>query len=98
MQSLHLGYETLNQGLSRQVSDNVPSPSHMRSQAYAELHAIPEDATQLRPNAPRRIYFSGIISYLRLTTCKIRQSASRSLGVPACMIMLLDRYADWAEA
>ena len=101
MQLPHLGYETLNQGLSCQVSDNVLGPFHVRSETCAELHAVLKDGapTRLRPNAPHKIYFNSIISYLRLTTCKTRQLASRKRGCFACAFVLLDRYADdWAEA
>ena len=100
-QSLHPSHETVNHDLSCQVSRNVLSPSHMRSQTYAGLHALLEDEvpTRPRPNALREIYFNKIISYLRLTTRIIRRSASRTLGCFACTIVLLDRRAeDWAEA
>ncbi len=99
MQSLHLGYETLNQGLSCAVNGEQIRLTHVRSQAYADLHQLleTEARTRLGPDALREIYFHEVINYLRLTTYKIRQSPSRGLGFFACTSMLLDRYAKrWA--
>lgn len=96
MQSLHLGYETLNQGLSIDVSGGELHLTHMRTQAYADLHQVLESEARERlgADALREIYFHEIINYLRLTTYKIRQSSKRGLGFFACTTMLLDRYAE----
>ena len=96
MQSLHLGYETLNQGLTCTVSENVIRLSHVRSHAYAELHEVlgAEVQARLGEDALREVYFHEIINYLRLTTYKIRQSPTRGLGFFACTTMLLDGYVE----
>ena len=96
MQSLHLGYETLNQGLTCTVDDGVMQLSHLRSQAYADLHMTLESEARNRlgADAVREIYFHEIINYLRLTTYKIRQSPMRGLGFFACTTILVDRYAE----
>lgn len=96
MQSLHLGYETLNQGMSCHVHDGVIRMAHVRSQAYADLHSMLETEARdrLGADALREIYFHEIVNYLRLTTYKIRQSPIRGLGFFACTTILLDRYTD----
>ena len=96
MQSLHLGYETLNQGISCTVSNDVVRLASVRSQAYAELHHTLESEARARlgPDAVREIYFHEIVNYLRLTTYKIRQSPTRGFGFFACTAMLLDRYCE----
>jgi hypothetical protein len=98
MQSLHLGYETLNQGLSCEVRNGVMHLPHLRSQAYAELHGFLESEAirLLGDDGLREIYFHEVINYLRLSTYKIRQSRMRGLGFYACTALLLDRYlARW---
>lgn len=96
MQSLHLGYETLNQGLSCHVDGGVMRLTHVRSQAYADLHQLLESEIRdrLGADAVREVYFHEIINYLRLTTYKIRQSPMRGLGFFACTTILLDRYTE----
>lgn len=100
MQSLHLGYETLNRGLSVELDGAAIRLSSVRSQAYAGLHAGYE--TELRQrhgdDALREIYFHEIINYLRLTTYKIRQSSTRGLGFFACTAILLRRYLERVAA
>jgi hypothetical protein len=71
---------------------------HLRSQAYAELHAFLESEAirLLGADGLREIYFHEVINYMRLTTYKIRQSRMRGLGFYACTALLLDRYlARW---
>ncbi len=96
MQSLHLGYETLNQGMSCDVADGVIRLTHVRSQAYADLHTLleTEARNRLGADALREVYFHEIVNYLRLTTYKIRQSRMRGLGFFACTTILLDRYTE----
>jgi len=96
MQSLHLGYETLNRGLSCNLTDGVIRLSSARSHAYADLHGLLETEISARfgQNALREVYFHEIINYLRLTTYKIRQSPIRGLGFFACTNILLGRYVE----
>lgn len=96
MQSLHLGYETLNRGISCTVSGNAIDFAAARSQAYAELHATLEEeiAARFGDDGLREVYFHELINYLRLTTCKIRQSHTRGLGFFACCSLLLRRYRE----
>ncbi len=96
MQSLHLGYETLNRGLSCNLTDGFVRLSSARSHAYADLHGLLETEISARfgQDALREVYFHEIINYLRLTTYKIRQSPIRGLGFFACTNILLGRYVE----
>jgi aminoglycoside phosphotransferase len=95
MQSLHLGYEKLNRGLSCDVMNGV-DVSSVRSHAYAELHGMLETelSTRLGTDALREVYFHEILNYLRLTTYKIRQAPMRGLGFFSCTNILLERYLE----
>ncbi len=96
MQSLHLGYETLNRGLSCDLTDGVIRLSAARSHAYADLHGLLESeiVTRFGQDGLREVYLHEIINYLRLTTYKIRQSPIRGLGFFACTNILLGRYVE----
>jgi len=94
MQSLHLGYETLNRGLSLAQDGNALRLTTPRSQAYAELHELLEAQIIDRFGADglREVYFHELVHYLRLTPYKLRQSRTRGMGFFACTSMLLRQY------
>ncbi len=96
MQSLHLGYETLNRSLSCSPSGGAIQLTTARSQAYAELHETLEAEIRSRfgEDGLREVYFHELVNYLRLTTYKIRQSQNRGLGFFACCSLLLRRYQE----
>ena len=96
MQSLHLGYETLNRGIACSISGNAIKLAAARSQAYAELHDTLEAEIRSRfcDDRLREVYFHELINYLRLTTYKIRQCPERGLGFFACTSLLLKRYRE----
>ncbi len=96
MQSLHLGYETLNRGISCSLSSGAIQLTAARSQAYAELHQTLEAEIKSRfgEDGVREVYFHELVNYLRLTTYKIRQSHTRGLGFFACCSLLLRRYRE----
>jgi hypothetical protein len=96
MQSLHLGYETLNRGISCSLSGSSIQLAAARSQAYAELHQTLEAEIRSRfgEDGLREIYFHELVNYLRLTTYKIRQSQAHGLGFFACTSLLLRRYRE----
>ena len=96
MQSLHLGYETMNRGISCSIAAGAIRLATARSQAYAELHEALETEIRARfgEDGLREVYFHELINYLRLTTYKIRQSRERGLGFFACTTLLLRRYRE----
>lgn len=96
MQSLHLGYETLNRGISFSLSAGDVQLAATRSQAYAELHADleAEIVSRFGDDGLREVYFHELVNYLRLTTYKMRQSQSRGFGFFVCCSILLSRYRE----
>ncbi|SIS52886.1 lysylphosphatidylglycerol synthase domain-containing protein [Phaeovulum vinaykumarii] len=97
MQSLHLGYETLNRGLDCTLDGAGAIRVHAtRSHAYSRLHdtLVEEFTTRHGPETLRELYFHEIVNYLRLTTYKIRQDRLRGLGFFACTMMILDEYLE----
>jgi len=96
MQSLHLGYESLNRGAVCRRSDAGLELATMRSHDYAELHGMLEReiVSRFGKDGLREVYFHEIINYLRLTPYKIRQSQTRGLSFFACTAILLGRYCE----
>lgn len=94
MQSLHLGYETLNRGLSCKLSDGRILLSSARSDVYGDLYALLEKelTTRFGEDCLREIYFHEIANYLRLIPYKIRKDPMRGLGFFACANILLAQY------
>jgi hypothetical protein len=94
MQSLHLGYESLNHGAACRRSDSGLVLATMRSHDYAELHAMLEReiVSRFGEDGLREVYFHEIVNYLRLTPYKIRQNQTRGLAFFACTAILLGRY------
>lgn len=98
MQSLHLGYEALNRGMTCRVEGDAITLHVSRSQAYSRLHERLEAEIIRRHGAEalREVYFHEIVHYLRLTTYKIRQDRLRGIGFFACTCLLLEEYlARW---
>ncbi len=93
MQSLHLGYETLNRLLPRAETNGLVVPL-IRSQRYAALHAVLEAEILARfgPDGLREVYFHEIVHYLRLTPYKIRQNPHKGLVFAGATLLLLRRY------
>jgi uncharacterized protein (TIRG00374 family) len=96
MQSLHLGYETLNRGLSCALSDGHIKLSSARSDVYRDLHILLENELLARfgEDTLREIYFHEIANYLRLIPYKMRRDPMRGLGFFACANILLARYVN----
>jgi hypothetical protein len=94
MQSLHLGYETLNRSVQATPSDGEIALPIARSEAYASLHRLLESeiVSRFSEDALREVYFHELVNYLRLTPYKIRQSAQRGLAFFACTSLLLREY------
>jgi hypothetical protein len=96
MQSLHLGYETLNRGVSCNLGEAGIALPSTRSHRYAELHELLEREIVSRygEDALREVYFHEMVNYLRLTPYKIRKGATRGLTFFACTNLLLRRYVE----
>lgn len=94
MQSLHLGYETLNRTAHASVREGEIVLPLARSEAYASLHRLLESeiTSRFSGDALREVYFHELVNYLRLTPYKIRQSPERGLAFFACTSILLRKY------
>lgn len=94
MQSLHLGYETLNRGPVARVHEGAVTLHLARSSAYSELHAAYLRLLKDRFGADRvrEIHFHEIVNYLRLVPYKLRNQPERALSFVACVSLLLRRY------
>jgi hypothetical protein len=97
MQSLHLGYESLNRGRSVSIEGARITLAFTKSHQYSQLHAYFEDFIigKWGRETLREIYFHEIINYLRLTPYKIRQNPQRA-GITffASTSYLLKRYTE----
>lgn len=94
MQSLHLGYESLNRTAHASAKDGEIVLPIARSEAYASLHRLLESeiTSRFSSDALREVYFHELVNYLRLTPYKIRQSPERGLAFFACTSLLLRKY------
>jgi hypothetical protein len=94
MQSLHLGYETLNRSVEVTPVGGAITLPLARSEAYASLHRLLESeiVSRFSGDALREVYFHELVNYLRLTPYKMRQSAERGLAFFACTSLLLREY------
>jgi hypothetical protein len=87
MQSLHLGYETLNRGAPAQLRGDGITLLLAQSRVYADLHASYRALLARRFDADtlREIHLHEIINYLRLIPLRSATSrAGRCLSSPAC--------------
>jgi hypothetical protein len=94
MQSLHLGYETLNRGAPAQLRGDGITLLLAQSSVYAELHAayLALLARRFDAEALREIHLHEIVNYLRLIPYKIRNQPGRALSFFACASLLLRRF------
>ena len=95
MQSLHLGYETLNRAMHCTIEgDNTIVVHSMRSHAYSDLYEtlLAEFERRHGTEALQEMFFHEIVNYLRLTTYKIRQNRVRGIGFFACTMVILGEY------
>lgn len=99
MQSLHLGYESLNRSIS--VSVDVADDGKVslrlplqKSHNYTKLHTQFEQFLLDRygQRGLREVRFHELVNYFRLTPYKIRQDPRRGLGFFACTAVLINRY------
>lgn len=98
MQSLHLGYETLNRGTPARVRNGDITLLLAQSNVYADLHAAYLELLSHRHDAAamREIHLHEIANYLRLLPYKIRNDPDRAMSFFACAALLLRRFAGGA--
>jgi hypothetical protein len=96
MQSLHLGYETMNRASAPAFDGIDVRLALARSNAYAQLHEhlCTWLCAQLEPDAIREIAFHEIVNYLRLLPYRLRHAPGQGLTFFACTSLLLRRYQE----
>lgn len=99
LQSLHLGYESLNRDLSCSFDDRALAFPNARSAQYATLY---ERTTQwLRDrfgeDGLREVRLHEIVHYFRLTPYKFRKGTEPGLVFLGCLCLLVQQYFDEYE-
>jgi hypothetical protein len=96
MQSLNLGYESLNRSASSTLHDSAIRLVLSRSNAYAVLHdtVTRQLTTLLGERAMREVAFHEIVNFLRLTPYRRRSSLQQGITFFACTSMLLRSYRE----
>ncbi|PYP77267.1 MAG: hypothetical protein DMD35_15655 [Gemmatimonadetes bacterium] len=96
MQSLNLGYETMNRGGVPTINGSSLRLVFARSNAYALLHGrlCEHLHSRLGVDGMREIAFHEIVHYLRLIPYKIRSAPQKGLTFFACASVLLRRYRE----
>jgi hypothetical protein len=96
MQSLNLGYETMNRGNVSTINGSALSIGFTRSNAYAQLYErlCERLRSRLGDDGMREISFHEIVNYLRLIPYKIRSAPQKGLAFFACASVLLRRYRE----
>lgn len=94
MQSLHLGYESLNRSIECQISDVEVSVNFYRSLQYAKLSDKYENwlRNKYSDQYLKEVYLHEIIHYLRLVPYKFRRDNHIGMAFTACMLLLIDKF------
>jgi hypothetical protein len=99
LQSLNLGYETLNRGVPARVHGGHVTLMLARSRVYADLHTAYRALLAQRFDAAtlREIQLHEIVNYLRLIPYKIRHQPGRAMSFFASTSLLLRRFDETAH-
>lgn len=94
MQSLHLGYESLNRGIQCESEDGKISVSFYRSSQYSQLSNRYDEWLQSKfsPQYLKEVRLHEIIHYMRLVPYKFRKDQNIGLAFTACMLLLVDKF------
>ncbi|MFW5402606.1 hypothetical protein V2A85_23460, partial [Yersinia sp. 1252 StPb PI] len=99
MQSLHLGYESLNRSITCQCDDDSVTVSIFRSSQYADIY----DAYKKWINDSfgktflKEVFLHEIIHFARLVPYKFRKDKTVGNAFTACMLLLINEYLDEIE-
>lgn len=94
MQSLHLGYESLNRSIHCQRDNGRISVSFYRSSQYSALSDKYEEwlESKFSPQYLKEVRLHEIIHYMRLVPYKFRKDTNIGLAFTACMLLLVDKF------
>lgn len=96
MQSLHMGYESLNRvPIFEAQADHLVVPQ-LRTDAYSRMHLQLQSriVEKIGDEGLTEVYFHEVIHYLRLTPYKIKQDPKKGLVFFGCTMILLNKYLD----
>jgi hypothetical protein len=96
MQSLNLGYESMNRGSAAAIVGSDVRLLMARSNAYAQLHEHLGTllCAHVGAHGMREIAFHELVNYLRLLPYRIRNAPGQGLAFFACASLLLRRYRE----
>jgi hypothetical protein len=96
MQSLNLGYESMNRGSAATMVGSDLRVLMARSNAYAQLHEhlCTLLCAHVGAQGMREIAFHELVNYLRLLPYRIRKAPAQGLAFFACASLLLRRYRE----
>lgn len=96
MQSLHLGYESLNRSIHCQTDNGNISVSFYRSSQYSSLSKKYDNwlENKFSPQYLKEVRFHEIIHYMRLVPYKFRKDTNIGMAFTACMLLLVDKYIE----
>ena len=99
MQSLHLGYESLNRELSCSFDGHALAFPNARSAQYAALHdkAVGWIRDRFGEDGLREVRLHEVVHYFRLTPYKFRKGLEPGLVFLGCLCLLVRRYMDEFE-
>jgi len=94
LQSLHLGYESLNRNISCAVDEREITFPIARTAQYATLYSQTTDWLRGRHSEEtmREIRLHEIIHYFRLTPYKFRKGVKPGIVFFGCLCLLINRY------
>ena len=99
LQSLHLGYESLNRDISCVYGQGMLTFPIARTEQYAVLHerAVAWMRAQLGDEGYREVRLHEVVHYFRLAPYKLRKGARTGLVFLGCLGIVLHRYFDEFE-
>lgn len=99
LQSLHLGYESLNRDLSCSFTDRALAFPNTRSAQYATLYDRTTQWLRERfgEEGLREVRLHEIVHYFRLTPYKFRKGPEPGLVFLGCLCLLVQQYFDEYE-
>lgn len=100
MQSLHLGYESLNRDATCTFGEGMLNVPILRTAQYDALHRLMTSwlTERFGPEGLREIRLHEIVHYFRLTPYKFRKSTATGLAFLGCLCLLVGDYVADYEA
>jgi hypothetical protein len=94
MQSLHLGYESLNRSIQCQIDGGNIDVSFYRTSQYSQLSTRYNNWLKGKYSEQylKEVLLHEIIHYMRLVPYKFRKDVNIGMAFTACMLLLVDKF------